>query len=112
MSFFNRSGPCAPIHLVLPLLGSAVAFLSLISVFGVVATTTHSRAAVHPGFLGRGLGLAAPTGQVVLLQDQNGGSKTSLQHPPHSTQSTARAISASDKLPPTQIAAHKEWTNG
>nr|WP_283826971.1 hypothetical protein [Bradyrhizobium diazoefficiens] len=41
MSFFNRSGPCAPIHLVLPLLGSAVAFLSLISVFGVVVTVTH-----------------------------------------------------------------------
>jgi hypothetical protein len=41
MSFFNRSAPCAPIHLVLPLLGSAVAFLSLISVFGVVATATH-----------------------------------------------------------------------
>ena len=41
MSFFNRSGPCAPIHLVLPLLGSAVAFLSLISVFCVVATATH-----------------------------------------------------------------------
>jgi hypothetical protein len=41
MSFFNRSGPCAPIHGVLPLLGSAVAFLSLISVFGVVATATH-----------------------------------------------------------------------
>jgi hypothetical protein len=39
MSFFNRSSPCAPIHLVLPLLGSAVAFLSLISV--IVVTATH-----------------------------------------------------------------------
>lgn len=41
MSFFNRSGPCAPIHLVLPLLGSAVAFLSLISAFGVVDSVMH-----------------------------------------------------------------------
>jgi hypothetical protein len=39
MSLFNRSGPCAPIHLALPLLGSAAAFFSLISVFGVVAGT-------------------------------------------------------------------------
>lgn len=41
MSLFNRSSPCAPIHLVLPLLGSAVAFLSLISVFGVVDSVMH-----------------------------------------------------------------------
>lgn len=40
MSFFNRSGPCAPIHLAPPLLGSGVAFLSLISVFAVI-TATH-----------------------------------------------------------------------
>lgn len=43
MSFFNRSGPCAPIHLALPLLGSAVAFLSLISVFAVLSATHNVR---------------------------------------------------------------------
>jgi len=40
MSLFNRSGPCAPIHLVLPLLGSAAAFLSLISMLSLVAGTS------------------------------------------------------------------------
>lgn len=35
----NRSGPCALIHLALPLLGSATAFLSLLSTLGVVAAT-------------------------------------------------------------------------
>ena len=41
MSFFDRSSPCALVHLILPLFGSAVAFMSLISVFGVVASVTH-----------------------------------------------------------------------
>ena len=41
MNLFDRSGPCAPIHMVIPLLGSAVALLSLISVFGVVAAGVH-----------------------------------------------------------------------
>jgi hypothetical protein len=36
-----RFGPCATIHMVLPLLGSGVAFLSLISVFGAVALGVH-----------------------------------------------------------------------
>lgn len=31
MRFISQAGPCAPIHFVLPLLGSAVAFMSLIS---------------------------------------------------------------------------------
>jgi hypothetical protein len=33
----DRFGPCATIHTVLPLLGSAVAFLSLFLVYAVVA---------------------------------------------------------------------------
>jgi hypothetical protein len=41
MNFLDRSGPCAPIHMVLPMLGSAVAFLSLMSVFGAVAAGIH-----------------------------------------------------------------------
>jgi hypothetical protein len=32
MNIFDRSGPCAPIHMVMPLLGSAVAFLPLIGI--------------------------------------------------------------------------------
>jgi hypothetical protein len=36
MNIFDRSGPCAPIHMVLPLFGSALAFLSLIMVLGTV----------------------------------------------------------------------------
>jgi len=36
MNLFDRSDPCAPIHMVMTPLGSAVAFLSLISVFEMV----------------------------------------------------------------------------
>ncbi|MGC1303981.1 MAG: hypothetical protein WA840_16565 [Caulobacteraceae bacterium] len=32
MSPFRRSGPCAPIHLILPLLGTATGFLALLAV--------------------------------------------------------------------------------
>jgi hypothetical protein len=41
MNAFDRSGLCAPIHMVMPLLGSAVAFLSLISVFEMVVAGVH-----------------------------------------------------------------------
>jgi hypothetical protein len=41
MNVFDRSGPCAPIHMVMPLLGSAVAFLPLISVFEMVVDGVH-----------------------------------------------------------------------
>jgi hypothetical protein len=41
MNIFDRSGPCAPIHMVMPLFGSAVAFLSLISVLEMVVAGVH-----------------------------------------------------------------------
>jgi hypothetical protein len=37
----GRLGPCATIHMVLPQLGSGVAFLSLISVFGAIVLGAH-----------------------------------------------------------------------
>jgi hypothetical protein len=41
MNAFDRSGPRAPIHMVMPLLGSSAAFLSLISVFEMVVAGVH-----------------------------------------------------------------------